>query len=140
VNISISFDNFGSYYSNEVLGISVALLALLMTFIAVSIPTMILATAGFQMSFFDVVINPECRKTIKNDALKCEIKELSDRILENSLFMNLIYRTTWWGTILAIVLVLSGIIIIIPLLSIQKIYFKLNTPQLAAAGMVRKPT
>jgi hypothetical protein len=94
VDYSTLLDRFGFYCTSDVLGIIVALLALLITFNAVSIPTMILATADFQKSFFDMVTNPECLRTMKKDGLVFEIKELSKRNLENALFMNLVYRIT----------------------------------------------
>lgn len=94
----------------NLLGLAIALLALVISCVAFLLPLMITAVGNYQSAFFNSVTNPQCTLAIKRIEQVKKVTDTIDAIVESTLFMNNIYRRIMTLSIVAFAVIMISII------------------------------
>lgn len=94
----------------NLLGLAIALLALVTSCVAFLLPLMITAVGNYQMAFFNSVTNPQCILAIKRIGKTEKVTRTIGAIEKSALFMNNIYRVIMIVSISAFCSVIISII------------------------------
>jgi amino acid transporter len=113
-------------YGIALLSAMIAIIALVVSFVAFLLPFMILATGDYQMSFFESVMKKPSLDYIKSHDIKEQVKVVSKQLLEKTIVMRRIYKR----------ILMFSIVILFTLFTIPLIYMFSNKLMLLQHALI----